>query len=231
MNETVDAEASRSVHAGRPVQSVQAEAVQPLQIAFLTGQSDAGRCGLSPVQRAFLDALPLPAAARLPFNFPYRDDTGPWRNVSLIGASINNARQYLASRHPDFAACHAAHVERQLARAPRTLILAGSAGLELLINLRLPRQTLDRVHVFAYGPVARRLPDCACVLVQGRRDWVSRWWFRTVDHRVDCTHLDYLQSPEVLALCVRTLRSLSALSSLNELQALTARDEVAAYTA
>jgi pimeloyl-ACP methyl ester carboxylesterase len=184
-----------------------------VQVVFLTGQSDAPRCALSPVQRAFLEALPLPASARLPFNFPYQANTAPWRNVSLLAASINNGRQYLASRHPDFAARHAPHVMRQLSRAERTLILAGSAGLELLANLRLPRETLDRVQVFAYGPVARQLPDCPCVLVQGRRDWVSRWWFRTVDHRVDCTHLDYLESPEVLALCVQTLRGLQTVAA------------------
>ena len=180
-----------------------------LQVAFLTGQSDAPRCALSPAQRAFLDALPLPAPARLPLNFPYNAGTAPWRHVPLVAASINNARLYLASRRPDFAARHAPRVVRELTRTPRTLILAGSSGLELLANLRLPREALDRLHVFAYGPVARRLPDCPCVLVQGRRDWVSRWWFRTVDHRVECTHLDYLESPEVLSLCVRTLDALT----------------------
>jgi hypothetical protein len=193
--------------------TVDTPTTRAVQVVFLTGQSDATRCALSPVQRAFLNALPLPASAGLPLNFPYHADTAPWRNVSLLTASVNNARQYLASRQPDFAARHAPRVLRQLARAPRTLILAGSAGLELLANLRLPREALDRVNVFAYGPVARRLPDCACVLVQGRRDWVSRWWFRTVDHRVDCTHLDYLESPEVLALCVQTLQTLQALTA------------------
>lgn len=180
-----------------------------MQVVFLTGQSDPARCALSPAQRAFLEALPLAAPDKLALNFPYHSDTLPWRNVSLAAASINNARQYLASRQPEFAARHAPHVQRLLSRAPRTLILAGSAGLELLANLRLPRETLDRVHVFAYGPVARRLPGCACVLVQGRRDWVSRLWFHTVDHRVECTHLDYLESPEVLALCVQTLHKLT----------------------
>lgn len=183
--------------------------MQALQVVFLTGQSDAARCALSPVQRAFLEALPLPASGKLALNFPYDTDTLPWRNVSLLAASVSNARQYRASRQPDFAARHAPHVSRLLSRAPRTLILAGSAGLELLTNLRLPREALDRVHVFAYGPVARRLPDCPCVLVQGRRDWISRAWFRAVDHRVECTHLDYLESPEVLALCVQTLHRLT----------------------
>jgi hypothetical protein len=202
---------------------VDAPTSQAVQVVFLTGQSDASRCALSPVQGAFLDALPLPASAKLPLNFPYHADTAPWRKVSLLAASINNARQYRASRRPDFAARHAPQVLRQLARAPRTLILAGSAGLELLATLRLPRDVLDRVYVFAYGPVARQRPDCACLLVQGRRDWVSRWWFRTVDHRVDCTHLDYLESPEVLALCVQTLQALTARNSCGLLEAATPR--------
>ena len=178
------------------------------QIIFLTGQSDPSRCALSPEQQAFLDALPLPASAKLSLNFPYRTDTPSWRHTPVLVGSVNNARQYVRSRQPMFAADHAAHVQRLLARARRTLILAGSCGLELFVNLRLPREALDTVHVFAYGPAARRLPDCACVLVQGRRDWVSRVWFRTVDHRVDCGHRDYLQSPEVRLLCLQLLRSL-----------------------
>jgi hypothetical protein len=179
-----------------------------LQIILLTGQSDPTRCALSPEQQAFLDALPLPAAAKLSLNFPYRADTPPWRPIPVLIGSVNNARQYARSRQAMFAADHGPEVLRLLARTPRTLILAGSCGLELFVNLRLPREALDGVHVFAYGPVARRLPNCACVLVQGRHDWVSRLWFRTVDHRVACGHRDYLQSPEVLRLCLQLLRSL-----------------------
>jgi hypothetical protein len=184
--------------------------MMPVQVLVLTGQSDPSRCALSPVQQAFLDALPLPAAAKLPLNFPYRDDTPPWRHTPVLIGSVNNARQYVRSRQPAFAADHAPHVQRLIARARRTLILAGSCGLELLANLRLPREALDTVHVFAYGPTARRLPDCACVLVQGRHDWISRCWFRAdaVDHRVDCFHRDYLQSPEVLRLCIEMVRRL-----------------------
>jgi len=180
------------------------------QVIFLTGQSDPARCALSPEQQAFLDALPLPDSAKLSLNFPYDADTQPWRAIPVLIGSVNNARQYARSRHTTFAEGHAPHVRQLLARARRTLILAGSCGLELFVNLQLPRDVLDTVHVFAYGPTARRLPDCACVLVQGRRDWISRLWFRTVDHRVDCAHRDYLQSPEVLRLCTNLLRSLTA---------------------
>ncbi len=182
----------------------------PRQVIFLTGQSDPTRCALSPEQQAFLDALPLPAEAKLSLNFPYRADTPPWRHTHVLVGSVNNARQYARSRRPAFAAGYAPHVQRLIARARRTLILAGSCGLELFVNLQLPREALENVHIFAYGPAARRLPDCACVLVQGRRDWISRCWFRTVDHRVDCAHRDYLQSPEVLTLCLQLLRSLDS---------------------
>lgn len=180
----------------------------PVQVLFLTGQSDPARCALSPEQQAFLDALPLPSSAKLSINFPYRADTQPWRAIPLLIGSVNNARQYARSRRPVFAADHAAHMQQLIAQARRTLILAGSCGLELFVNLQLPREALKTVHIFAYGPTARRRPDCACVLVQGRRDWISRCWFRTVDHLVDCAHRDYLQSPEVLTLCLKLLHSL-----------------------
>ncbi len=97
-------------------------------------------------------------------------------------------------------------VEALLARADRTLFLAGSCGLELFNNLALPADTLRRVTIFAYGPVARRRPGCACLLVQGRRDWFSRRYFRTVDARVNTGHMDYLANPEVAKLAVETVR-------------------------
>jgi hypothetical protein len=204
-----DRDAQRHAQPHAPVDA-RLDAQILVQALFLTGQSDPTSCALSPVQQAFLDALPLPASARLSLNFPYRTDTPPWRHTPVLVGSVNNARQYARSRRPEFAAEYAPHVQRLIVRARRTLILAGSCGLELLANLHLPREALDTVHVFAYGPTARRRPDCACVLVQGRRDWISRCWFRadTVDHRVDCFHRDYLQSPEVLRLCIEMVRKL-----------------------
>jgi hypothetical protein len=177
-----------------------------LQVMILTGQSDPGRSALSPLQEKFLAALPLPAAVKSPLNFPYAVSAEGWRNPSLLRASLANGRQYFESRRPAFAERYAPAVLRQLAQARCTVILAGSCGLELLVNLKLPADALTGVRVFAYGPVARRRPACPCVLVQGRRDWISRWWFPQVDHRVNCGHLDYLESPEVLALCIEMLR-------------------------
>ncbi len=171
------------------------------QVAFLTGQSDPGRCALSPAQSAFLDALSWPDVAKVQTNFPYDDRTRPYRNVSLAAASWHNTRQYLRSRTPVFVDQHRSSVVEMAARAEQTLLLAGSCGLELLANVALPDHILQRLHVFAYGPVARRAPACDLFVLRGRGDWISRAWSGRVDQVVDCGHMDYLANPQVLALC------------------------------
>ena len=173
----------------------------PFQILFLTGRSDPESAALSPVQTAFLDALPAPDGWKVRVNFPYPAATPPYRETPLLRASWQNFRQFAGSRRMAFAARHREPVLDRIEAAERTFVLAGSSGLELLANLRLPAAALARLHVFAYGPVARRLPVCDCRLVQGRRDWISRAWFRAVQARVECGHLDYLADPAVLRLC------------------------------
>jgi hypothetical protein len=173
----------------------------PLQVAFLTGQSDPGRCALSPEQRAFLDALPVADAGKVRVNFPYDDQTPPYRDVPLVAASWHNARQYLASRAPAFAGRHRRAVLQLIARAECTVLLAGSCGLKLLANLDLSDEMLRRVQVFAYGPVARRRPACDVFVVRGRRDWIARLWGGQAQLLVDAGHMDYLRNAEVLASC------------------------------
>ncbi len=183
----------------------------PFQVAFLTGRSDPSSPALSPAQAAFLAKLPLPAAGRVPLNFPY--STGvtarPFTPTPLLVASVRNARQHLASRRPAFAREHRPAVVALLAHAERTLFLAGSCGLELFNNLGLPEDLLRRVTILAYGPVARRRPDCACLLVQGRHDWISRRYFCPADVYVDGGHMDYLAQPAVLALARESVRRLA----------------------
>ncbi|WP_257388814.1 hypothetical protein [Tahibacter caeni] len=169
------------------------------QVAFLTGQSDPQGCALSPSQQRFVAAFA--ASAAVDRNFPYADDTPAFRAVPLWRASIANARQYLDSRGVAFRRRHRPAVEALLARRDRSLLLAGSCGLELLVNLQLPRDLLDRVAVFAYGPVARRRPDCDCLLLQGHRDLLSRWYFPQADVRVAAGHMDYLAQADVLQHC------------------------------
>ena len=188
----------------------------PFQIAFLTGQSRPPSTALSPAQAEFLAALPAPVESKATRNFPYpvHDPAGsPFAAAPLLMASLRNTWQYAASRCSPFAAHHRPMVEEFLARADRTLLLVGSCGLELLNNLALPADTLRRVTIFAYGPVARWRPDCACLLVQGRRDWLSRQYFRTVDARVNAGHMDYLASPEVITLAVETVRWFATLTT------------------
>jgi hypothetical protein len=181
-----------------------------LQIAFCTGQSDPNGCALSSAQAAFLEALPAPGAVKLGVNFPYRRDTPPHREIGLLRASWNNARQYAASRRPRFARAHRASVMAMLQGADRHVLLAGSCGLELLANLALPPEALRRMQVFAYGPVARRAPECEVYLVQGRRDWLSRACFHHPDAHVDCGHLGYLVCREARDLCAAFVARVAA---------------------
>ena len=188
-----------------------------LLVCILTGRSDPANPALSPVQRAFLDALPISAQERVDANFPYGPPTGPWRRTSLPLASARNARGLLASRRPAFARAHADAVRGVLTRADRTLVLAGSSGLELLANLRLDAAALDGVHVLAYGPVARSgaaaaVSAAAATLetVVGRRDLLARRWAGRADHLVDAGHLDYLASPEFVAIATRAVARLRA---------------------
>lgn len=178
------------------------------QVAFLTGQSDPRRCALSTVQQTFAERLE--AAHVVPHNFPYDAATPPFAPTPLLRASVNNATQYWASRTRSFRARHRPAVEGMLDGAERTVLLTGSCGLELFNNLALPRTLLERVVVFAYGPVARRRPDCEAVLVQGHRDVVSRCWFRHADLQVDAGHMDYLASDTVVAHCRTLLARLGA---------------------
>lgn len=71
----------------------------PLQIAFLTGQSDPASCALSTEQGAFLRQLQGTGRQLVDCNYPYRRNSAPHRRTPLWRASLSNARQYLAARH------------------------------------------------------------------------------------------------------------------------------------
>lgn len=173
----------------------------PLQLAFLTGQSDPARCALSPQQRAFGQALLAPGRVLHPCNFPYDAATPDHQPAALLAASWHNTRHYLRSRRPGFAAAHGPALAQLLQAAPHTLLLAGSCGLEQLANLELPPALAQRCSVLAYGPVARRAPRVAQLQVLvGRQDWVSRLGWRGARQWIDSGHMDYLQQPAVLAI-------------------------------
>ncbi|WP_372356278.1 hypothetical protein ACCP99_13865 [Xanthomonas sp. NCPPB 3443] len=177
----------------------------PLQIAFLTGQSDPASCALSAEQGAFLQQLQGAGRQLLDCNYPYRRNGAPHRRTPLWRASLSNARQYLAARHARLAEADRKRVHALLDQAPMTLLLAGSCGLQLLTALQLPDALRARLAVFAYGPVCHA-PSVFCQLrvVQGRSDWISRTLFDgQVDARPACGHMAYLRNAEVLAECQR----------------------------
>lgn len=180
-----------------------------LQIAFITGRSDPDCWLLSPLQDAFIQQLIAPDRQLIERNFPYTEQHHAHYKVPpLIKASYRNAREYLSSRKPDFINRYQSAVMAIIDQAPHTLFLAGSCGLELFNNLKLPTERLDKVSVFAYGPVARQRPECYHQLVQGRSDPISRLWFRHADSYVNCSHLDYLSNPELLDHCQRFIHSI-----------------------
>jgi hypothetical protein len=170
-------------------------------VAFLTGQSDPGRCALSPEQEAFLAQLARADRHLVPLNFPYRPSP-PFRDVNLLSASWHNLRGYFASRRPEFAAAYRAGVADLIRQTERTFFLAGSSGLELFNNLHLSAADEARCTLICYGPVARRLPRHATVvLVQSSRDYLSRAYFPHAPRTLGWGHMGYLRDPEFLRLC------------------------------
>lgn len=169
--------------------------------AFITGHSVRGCTGLSPAQKDFQGRSMVPAECWLPRNFPYHETRPFPERVPLLAASLSNFRHYYASRRPAFRERHREAVTSVFAPHDAVVLLAGSCGLELLANLDLPHAILSKLHVFACGPVSRSVPDAATrVLVQGKRDFISRLYHRRVDHVIDCAHMGYLQAPETLEL-------------------------------
>lgn len=179
------------------------------RLAFLTGQSDPGRCALSPAQRAVLARLSAEAdgIALEPHNFPWPIAAPPWRAVPLLRASLANGRQYLAARRGalrEIDADQRSFAQARLREAPRSLLLVGSCGLTLLDALIAPFAMHERarLRVVAYGAVAPRWPaGVDGVQLRGHRDRIADWLGPDngpVPRRVDHDHLDYLDGDAVL---------------------------------
>ncbi len=132
------------------------------RIAFFTGQSDPGRCALSPQQYDFLERLSavllddsrankhsnkdlhdmesteLLNIECVKQNFPWHSNSAPWRATPLWRASLANGHQYLAARRGRLLQLSRAEIDAAhdwLQSAPRTLLLVGSCGLTLLNTL------------------------------------------------------------------------------------------------
>ncbi len=178
-----------------------------LQIAFITGRSRPGHCALSPVQRMFLERLAAQDRRLLTVNFPWAAEIAPFAATGILWASLNNARDYLGSRRAQFTHRYQESAMNIVQAADHTLFLAGSCGLELFNNLQLPAAILSRVSLLAYGPVARQRPHCRHLLVQGRQDLISRYWFREPDIQICSGHMSYLEHPELPEICQHFIRT------------------------
>jgi hypothetical protein len=182
----------------------------PLQIAFLTGQSDPGSCELAPDQMQFVRALALPEPAKVYYNFPYDPSMRARREVPLAIASWNNTMQSAVALFPVFAARYRPAIVALVERAELTVFLAGSCGIHLLRALRLPAATARRIAAFAYGPVGFGRPPCRHVLVGSTGDHISRAFFARPDILVASDHLRYLEDPALTRAFYWFLASLEA---------------------
>ena len=178
----------------------------PFRVAFVTGMSNPDSWNLSPLQHRFIKSFAFPDTCIYPLNFPYTACAHPYRPTPILRASARNAWMFFFSMQRRFREKYHSSVSNFLSESRHTILLAGSSGLELLNNLRLPAEILQRISVFAYGPVSRRLPLCRRVLVQGTRDWYSRLFHSEVDYRVSCGHMNYLENDEVKTLCARFIQ-------------------------
>ncbi|WP_354624884.1 hypothetical protein [Psychromonas sp. MME2] len=169
-----------------------------MKAIFITGQSNRRCCQLSPKQKKIADFLEEEGVSVAPFNFPYDSQMNVYHETNLLNASLSNTLQYFLSRKPHFEKQYRAQVIKQFEQYGYCIVMAGSCGLELLNNLHLPVKLLKNMHVIAYGPVARTLPKTQVTMIQGRNDWLSKLFFKEVDYLVDCGHMDYLESTEIL---------------------------------
>jgi hypothetical protein len=175
----------------------------PFRIAFITGLSNPHSWALSPVQHEFIHAFGLPEDSIFPLSFPYTPCRNNYVRVPLWRAGVNSAALFMSSQSARFRDQYQASTIEFLQAAEHTILLAGSSGLELLNNLQLPPSVLERISVFAYGPISRQRPRCRHVLVQGTQDFYSKGFHRRVDHYVTCGHMGYLENSDVRRLCAR----------------------------
>ncbi|AJQ97698.1 hypothetical protein [Gynuella sunshinyii] len=171
-----------------------------LGIAFLTGQPHLDSCSLSQDQQQFAQQLIRRGVHLEPLNFPYREGMKPYRQQSPVATALTLSWQYLRSRTQQFSDNYSACLRDLINKHPRTLFLAGHCGLEFLNNIELPESCHHRIHVLAYGPIARCRLNYPTMLVQGRRDWISKIFFSDTDFQIQCGVSDYLRSPELLQL-------------------------------
>lgn len=169
-----------------------------MKIAFITGLSDLGNNSLSPEQTSFLKSLQTHEENKIYCNFPYTETKKHYKKTNIILASFSNSLQYFLSR-TKLLDKNTEQLKKMLKENDKVLLLSGSCGLELLNNMKFSKEEKQKLHIIAYGAVARKIPDFVYLtLVQGDKDWIARLWIHVYDIKIKANHMNYLQSNELV---------------------------------
>lgn len=164
-------------------QDPQPHLFSPVKIAFLTGLSNPNSNALSTTQKTFLSRLDYCEAAKVYQNFPYINTSASIEKATtfvpeIITTSFANIKQYFQASSQAFSTAARSHLTQLAASTKYLILLVGSCGLEILNHALTADIRKKLLHVFAYGPVARHLPDVSHTLIQGSRDYISQTFFR-----------------------------------------------------
>lgn len=169
-----------------------------MKVCFITGLSKWGNNTLSPIQTEFLNKLDTTRRNKIFLNFPYINQNLTYKEPHIICASISNAYQYLLSK-TYWIEDKSEHLKSIIKEERKVLLLSGSCGLELIRNMKFTKDEKERLHVMAYGAVAKKIPDLKYLtLVQSKNDWISRMWIKDYDFMIEGNHMNYLESEKFL---------------------------------
>ena len=169
-----------------------------IKVCFITGLSNYGNNTLSPIQTEFLSKIDTTEKNKLFLNFPYVNKNLTYKEPHIICASISNAYQYLLSKTYWIEEKNE-RLKSMLKEERRILLLSGSCGLELIRNMKFTKEEKERLHVIAYGAVAKKIPDLKYLtLVQSKNDWIARLWIKEYDFMIEGNHMNYLESEKFL---------------------------------
>ncbi len=169
------------------------------KIVIVTGLSDPNSCHLTKTQLSLITLPGLPPDSVVTENFPFVQhhiDTMTGR--SLVQASLANGLQFCRTWTAAYRNLAAVHWASLLHSVDHLFVVAGSCGIQLVTSCPTLQRAPDKVHLFALGPVGTRRPLFPTVLLQGRRDWLSKIFFPRPDLIVDRVgHLDYWENSQV----------------------------------
>lgn len=169
-----------------------------MKIAFITGLSDWGNNSLSVEQTIFLNKINTNESNKIYYNFPYINNAYILKHTNIIIASLSNALQYFLSR-TKWLDKKTKVLKEIIHNNDKILLLSGSCGLELLSNMNFSKEEKNKIHIIAYGAVARKIPEFQYLtLVQSTKDWISRMWINVYDLKIQGHHMNYLESKEFL---------------------------------